>query len=144
MVRYIEYKYKQKYMKDNFPNPAELLTEIKKALNKYKQEDEEYIDATLVDVFIVGSVCNGKFVPYKSDLDIIVILKNSPHESICLGFDSYLREDYQSNLISCINMPIKKVDVGVYSSKNFKSYIDDEEVYSCIFSRRMDVSTISI
>jgi len=131
-------------MYKEFPDTGKLRNELKTALDRYKEEDKEYIDSRIADVFIVGSVPKGDFVPNKSDLDIVVILGNSPHEPICLGFDSYLREDYQSKLIQTANMPINQVDVGVYSANNYHDRIGDEKVYSCKYSRYVPLSDITV
>jgi len=62
----------------------------------------------------------------------------------CLGFDSYLREDYQSKLIQTANMPINQVDVGVHSANNYHDRIGDEKVYSCKYSRYVPLSDITV
>lgn len=116
-----------------FPNPDNLLTQVNESLKKYKEEDLEYEDAQIKDVLIVGSVSKEEYVPYQSDLDIIVILKNSPHKPICLGYDCFLMENtqIQQNLLQAANIPVNKVDVGVYSEENYDKYIDDKIVFSC-------------
>ncbi len=128
----------------SFPDGHALLTELQDALSHYQREDSDYQDARIADALIVGSAITDDFIPYESDLDLIVVLANSPHEPVALGFDTFLREDYQHHLVAAAGMPISTVDVGVYSADNYKDRIDDETVYSCTFCTFTQLSVHSV
>jgi len=126
-----------------FPNTSNLYTQISTALTDYKKENTEFNDAIIKDVLIVGSVAHNNFKRGESDLDLVVILENSPYKPIVMGFDTYLRESkYQSILLRDSGMPISEVDVGVYAGKDYKNYIEDDKVYSIKYESMMDLEQI--
>lgn len=122
-------------MNDYFPNTSRLVTEIENVLREYKIEDNDFKNSNIFDVYLVGSILRDDFTPYESDLDIVVILCNSPYGPVVLGFDSYLCEDYQNILKKASEIPISKVDVGVYSAKEYQTMIEDNNIYSCMKSQ---------
>lgn len=131
----------------DFPDADKIYKIIEESLVEYKKEDSEYQNSSVYDVFIVGSVAKNEYEPNESDLDLVVIIENSPHSPICLGFDTYLREGYYMNsgtpirnrIMRVANINITGVDIGVYSENNYASLIDDEEVYSCKHNKYISI-----
>lgn len=131
----------------DFPNTDKIYAIIEESLFEYKKEDSAYEDSSVQDVFIVGSVAKNEYKPNKSDLDLVVIIENSPHSPIGLGFDTYLREGYSmsggtpiiNRIMHASNIKITGVDIGVYSGNNYKNLIDDEEVYSCKHNKYISI-----
>lgn len=115
----------------NFPSVNHLLEAIEQGLQAYAEEDERFSNTEVVDVFLVGSVGTDGFRPGDSDLDICVILNNTPKTGVQAGIDTFYREDWQQELHHASEMNITGVDVGVYGSDNYTDFIDDEKVYSC-------------
>lgn len=127
------------YMSQPTPNTERLLHELEGAINSYAKEDSTYQDVELVDIYLVGSVFTEDFKPNRSDLDIVVVLKNTEQTGVIAGFDTYLREDRQNNLVRASEMPVSKVDVGVYCSDTYHNHIDDQKAYSCKYNRSVDI-----
>lgn len=113
-------------------NTDQLYSTVSTAFTQYKTEDsgEGYSDAELEDVYVVGSAVHGGFEPGTSDLDLCVLLSNVDND-VLLGFDVFLMECRQQELLQAGIDGAVKVDVGVYNIKARHAYIDDEQAYSC-------------
>lgn len=121
------------------PNTNQLLREVKNSIEIYSEEEATYKTVKLVDIYLVGSIFTKDFEPNQSDLDIVIILKNTKQTGVITGFDTFLREDRQNDLINACELPISKVDVGVYCSDTYHNYISDKKAYSCRYNRNIEI-----
>lgn len=121
------------------PNTNKILESINDAIDEYSKEDPTYKNVDLVDVYLVGSIFTEEFEPNESDLDIIVVLSNTDQTGVITGFDTYLREDHQKPLLQACEVPVSKVDVGVYCSDTYHQHIDDKKAYSCKYNRNIEI-----
>lgn len=109
----------------NKVNTDRLWQIISKGVTQYNTEVDESIQ--IDDVFIVGSVASGDFEPFRSDLDLAILVSGGSQSGVVGGLDVLLREEYHHALNQCMS-EATGVDIGVYTEP---SYIEDSTVYSC-------------
>lgn len=119
----------------NGVQPGRVVEAVESAKRAYACEAGWFSSAQVCDVFIVGSAITDEFVRGESDVDLCISVSHPDETGVVIGFDTFLREEYQSTLQRGVPRGTPFVDIGVYTSDTIHEHVDDETVFSCVEDR---------